>query len=93
LALSLADKQQQLHHSVAVPLQAANQFYQPLFSNFPSAVLSPSEILSSAILFPAISLQPTTPHPKASHPPSPSLLYSVVDKEVEQQLSGRGMTL
>jgi hypothetical protein len=49
-------------HCPMFSLQAANQFYQPLFSNSPSAILFPS-----AILPPAISLQPKTPHPKASH--------------------------
>jgi hypothetical protein len=37
---------------------------------------------------PAISLQPKNPSS-----PSASLLYPVVNKEVEQQFSGRGMTL
>jgi hypothetical protein len=63
-------------------LQAANQFYQPLFSNSPSAILFPS-----AILPPTISLQSKNPpskilpHPKASCPLSESLLYPVVNKE------------
>jgi hypothetical protein len=30
---------------------------------------------------------------KTSHPPSESLLYPVLNKEVEQQFSGRGVTL
>jgi hypothetical protein len=30
------------------------------------------------------------PHQKASRPPSGNLLYPVVNKEVEQQFSGRG---
>jgi hypothetical protein len=36
--LGLANKQQQPLHSVAVPLQAANKFYQSLFSNSPLAI-------------------------------------------------------
>jgi hypothetical protein len=33
------------------------------------------------------------PPSKTPHPPSGSLLYPVVNKEVEQQFSGRGITL
>jgi hypothetical protein len=33
-----------------------------------------------------------TPHQKTSHPPSVNLLYPVVNKEVEQQFWGGGVT-
>jgi hypothetical protein len=63
----------QTHNSSCIiqwwsPSQAANQFYQPLFSNSPSAILFPSAILPSAIHFPpsAISFQPKSPHQKVS---------------------------
>jgi hypothetical protein len=104
LVFRLADKQQQPCHSAAVPSQAANQFYQSLFSNSPLAILlqqffslqQSSLQQSSPQQFPFSQKTPSSksfPHPKASCPPSVSLLYPVVSKEVEQQFSGRGMTL
>jgi hypothetical protein len=41
---------------------------------------------------PASAAHQSTPHQKTLHPPSASLLYPVVNKEVEQQFLGRGVT-
>jgi hypothetical protein len=42
---------------------------------------------------PAVASANQNPHQKAFHPPLVSLLYPVINKEVEQQFYGRGMTL
>jgi hypothetical protein len=74
-------------------------FYQPLFSNSSLAIHFPSAISLQQFPFtqkPPIKTpthQKASLHPKASHPPSASLSYPVVNEEVEQQLLGRGMTL
>jgi hypothetical protein len=85
LALRLIDKEQLPCNSAAVLLQAANQFYQPFFINFPSAILPSAKKKKKKIK------NKTTKNP--SHLPSASLLHPVVNKVVEQQYLGRHVTL
>jgi hypothetical protein len=105
--LGLANKQQQPLHSVAVPLQAANKFYQSLFSNSPLAIpLQQFSFSNTSFRNPPFSNPPSSnfflakklsikklPTSKNSCPPSGSLLYLVINKEMEQWFLGRGVTL
>jgi hypothetical protein len=84
-ALRLADKQQWLRHSAAIPSQAANQFYQLLFGNSPLAIP-----LQQFFSLQQSSLQPTPapPNQKASVSFIPS-----GKQGGEAQFLGRGVTL